>query len=196
MVYHEFSNYRHTDSRNNEDNMGWMQALRESTTSPKYRDLQAPRHVTRKSGIEAPEISHIEDISITTESAFTSLQTLPFAPHDVSDAELPFVPAAEFQAQALAPQAEDHEARGRLCLVIDNIVYDCTQFADEHPGGRQVLESFRGQDCSWQFWRFHSKDVMAQWGRPLRVARTEGVKNRWKERPRFVGLRKLGDDDW
>ena len=196
VVYHQSSYCPQLASRDNEDTMGWMQALRESTTSVKNRDLQAPRHVTRKSGIEAPEISHIEDISITTEPAFTVLQSLPIAPHDVSDAELPFVLATEFQAQALASHVDDHELHGRLCLVIDNIVYDCTQFADEHPGGRQVLESFRGQDCSWQFWRFHSKDVMARWGRSLRVARTEGVKNRWKERPRFVGLRKLGDDDW
>lgn len=40
---------------------------------------------------------------------------------------------------------------------------------------------------------------MEEWGKPLRVARTKDVGNRWKERPRWVGLRKFGaidEGDW
>jgi hypothetical protein len=35
---------------------------------------------------------------------------------------------------------------------------------------------------------------MQEFGRPLRVARTAGAKNRFKEPPRYIGLRRLGDE--
>ncbi|KAL4884974.1 hypothetical protein BJY04DRAFT_214858 [Aspergillus karnatakaensis] len=80
-------------------------------------------------------------------------------------------------------------------IVVDSIIYDCTDFQHEHPGGPVVIRSFVGQDCSWQFWRFHSKQHMIDFGRGLRVGRTSGINNRFKESPRYVGLSSL-DDDW
>jgi cytochrome b involved in lipid metabolism len=77
---------------------------------------------------------------------------------------------------------------------VDNIIYDCTDFIAEHPGGETVIDSFGGQDCSWQFWRFHNATHMKEFGRRLRVGRTAGIRNRFAERPRFVGLRKR--EDW
>ncbi|KAL3461637.1 cytochrome b5-like heme/steroid binding domain-containing protein [Aspergillus heterothallicus] len=80
-------------------------------------------------------------------------------------------------------------------IVIDNIVYDCTDFLNGHPGGSVVINSFVGQDCSWQFWRFHGRQHMHDFGRALRVGRTEGVRNRFKEPARYVGLGAL-DEGW
>ncbi|KAI8713554.1 Cytochrome b5 heme-binding domain-containing protein [Fusarium sp. LHS14.1] len=82
-----------------------------------------------------------------------------------------------------------------LWVVIDDIVYDCTDFVEEHPGGSRVLESFRSGNCSWQFWRFHGEKELGEFGRPLRIGRTTGIENQFKEPPRFVGLRKLWRDD-
>ncbi|KAL4739218.1 cytochrome b5-like heme/steroid binding domain-containing protein [Aspergillus similis] len=82
-------------------------------------------------------------------------------------------------------------------IVIDNIVYDCTSFQHSHPGGPVVIRSFVGQDCSWQFWRFHGKEHMMKFGRPLRIGKTSGIRNRFTEPPRYVGLSSgLGDDEW
>lgn len=80
-------------------------------------------------------------------------------------------------------------------LVIENIVYDCTEFIREHPGGPEVLKPFWGSDCTWQFHRFHGKDELEKHGRALRIGRTQGVSNKFKERPRFIGLRRLGGDN-
>lgn len=79
---------------------------------------------------------------------------------------------------------------------MDNIVYDCTTFVLSHPGGKTVIESFCGADCSWQFWRFHGEKEMREFGRALRVGRTEGIQNRFKEPVKYVGLRKIGMDEW
>lgn len=81
-------------------------------------------------------------------------------------------------------------------IVVEDIVYDCTDFISEHPGGEKIIQSFAGQECTWQFWRFHGKKDMEELGKPLRVGRTKGLKNRFKEPVRYVGLRRLGDDDW
>lgn len=35
---------------------------------------------------------------------------------------------------------------------------------------------------------------MEEFGRPLRVGRTKGLRNRFEEPKRYVGLRRLGDD--
>ncbi|EMD65267.1 hypothetical protein COCSADRAFT_86381, partial [Bipolaris sorokiniana ND90Pr] len=79
-----------------------------------------------------------------------------------------------------------------LYIVVDDIVYNCTQFVRENTGGPRVIENFKGQVFSWQFWRFHSAKNIEEWVKPVRVARTKNVGNRWKERLRWVGLRKLG----
>jgi cytochrome b involved in lipid metabolism len=105
----------------------------------------------------------------------------PFVNESLSDDQLPVIPAATITEK-------QHD---RLWLVVDSIVYDCTGFVHEHPGGKVVIESFSGQDCSWQFWRFHNKEHMARHGTQLRVGRTNNVENRFRERPRWVGLRRL-----
>ena len=123
---------------------------------------------------------HIED---------AEAKEYPFQDVDTPDTALPFISGDVVRA---AKQTED-----RLWIVVDDIVFDCTDYIHEHPGGITVIESFRGESCSWQFWRFHNKQLMQEFGRPLRIGRTEGVLNRFKERTRFVGLRRLGgDDDW
>ena len=107
----------------------------------------------------------------------------PLQDSSVPDDALPFIPPAVVRDQRLLFS----QNRGYAWIVVENIVYDCTNFIEEHPGGDTVIRSFVGEDCSWQFWRFHSKAVMNQWGRPLRVGRTQGIDNRFKEPPRYFG---------
>ncbi|SCV48809.1 related to cytochrome b5 [Fusarium fujikuroi] len=85
---------------------------------------------------------------------------------------------------------------GHLWVIIDDIIYDCTDFVHNHPGGARVIESFRGSNCSWQFWRFHCEKDLTEFGRPLRIGRTKGIINKFMEPPRFVGLRKFWNSDY
>jgi cytochrome b involved in lipid metabolism len=176
--------------------MGWLKALRNNTGLTGSEQHPPLCNAGLYPKTDAREISHIEDISASSTAQPEKPNVIPFAPLRTTDAELPLVPAAHITSKS---QRCNEDLGERLYLVVDNIVYDCTDFMHEHPGGQRVIQSFKGQDCSWQFWRFHSKDTMADWGRPLRVARTEGVPNKWKERPRFVGLRRFGaegDEGW
>lgn len=86
----------------------------------------------------------------------------------------------------------------QLWIVVDSIVYDCSEFFNEHPGGEEVIRSFGGRDCSWQFWRFHARTDMEEWGTPLRVGTCQGATNPYREPNRWVGLKRLGaaDNAW
>jgi len=129
---------------------------------------------------------HLETIDVHIDNTALQDLTYPLQPTTVEDCDLPFISSAVVRSA--------HRDLNRTWIVVDNIVYDCTDFALEHPGGETVVRSFAGQDCSWQFWRFHNSTHMKQSGSPLRVGRTAGVKNRFAERPRFVGLRRR--DEW
>jgi hypothetical protein len=39
-------------------------------------------------------------------------------------------------------------------IVVDEIVYDCTDFLGKHPGGSHIIREFGGRDCSWQVSRY------------------------------------------
>lgn len=123
------------------------------------------------------DVSFVEDVDVSTLN--------PLSPTGAPEHNLPFI----------SPQriSSAHDS-GLLWIVIDDVVYDCTGFANTHPGGADVLEPFRGSDCSWQFWRFHGKNEMRDFGEGLRIGWIRGVRNKYKERPRFIGLRKLWDE--
>ena len=38
--------------------------------------------------------------------------------------------------------------KGRLCVLHSGKVYDVTDFADRHPGGKEWLEKYAGQDVT------------------------------------------------
>lgn len=42
-------------------------------------------------------------------------------------------------------------SRTKNVFIIDNVVYDVTEFLDEHPGGHEVLINVAGKDASEDF---------------------------------------------
>ena len=65
-------------------------------------------------------------------------------------------------------------ADGRLLVTYDGIVYDVTEFANHHPGGRDLLLTAAGLDLDHFFGNYavHGQtDKAAQWLAPLAVGR-------------------------
>ncbi|KAH7174093.1 cytochrome b5-like heme/steroid binding domain-containing protein [Fusarium flagelliforme] len=129
------------------------------------------------------------DLSPSVEFVENSINLSPYQPSSITTANnaLPFI-----EPETVADACRN----GYLWVIIDDIIYDCTEFVHNHPGGARVIESFRGSNCSWQFWRFHSEKDLTEFGRPLRLGRTKGIENKFKEPPRFVGLRKFWNSDY
>ena len=175
--------------------MGWIQANRKSRSDN-----------FNLNSIKA-EVSYIEKVEIgengapDRNSSQADGRKYPFVPEHTSKEHLPFISSEEVNSKRrpgmlAGEDTADSPNRHEFWIVIDNVVYDCTDFILEHPGGEQVIMSFIGEDCSWQFWRFHSRNQMEQYGIQLRIGRTEGIQNRFKEPKRFVGLSRLGRDEW
>ncbi|CAK7240715.1 MAG: hypothetical protein STHCBS139747_002162 [Sporothrix thermara] len=59
-----------------------------------------------------------------------------------------------------------HNRREDLWIVVDNVVYDLTEFADHHPGGIDVLLRFAGRDASRVYSRIHAPSLIAAELRP------------------------------
>jgi len=66
----------------------------------------------------------------------------PFCSKELTEDELPQIPVDEVKIRNGAEAA-------RLWIVVDNIVYDCTLWANQHPGGEDLIKHFGGQECSW-----------------------------------------------
>lgn len=164
--------------------MGWI-SLRHRERASVLGGHQPHCITTLKSSSE-----HVENVepgpAISIRLPSVTDEQYPFQGVAAPDDSLPFIPPNIVRSQRSAKENRDR----RIWIVIDKIVYDCTNFIHEHPGGDTVIRSFIGEDSSWQFWRFHSRSVMDNYGRPLRIGRTEGVENRFKEPPRFVGSSK------
>jgi hypothetical protein len=178
--------------------MGWLQLGPSTASRSAAPQLSSTTTVESLPGKGGAAATHTE----YSKPALTHLvgdppKKYPFQPSELASTSLPFIPASVVTSKrrpGFTVRRTDTFDHTDLWIVVDNVVYDCSDFIDEHPGGRQVIASFLGEDCSWQFWRFHGRKVMEKYGLPLRIGRTEGVKNRFEEKAKYVGLRRLGDD--
>ncbi|KAE8164521.1 cytochrome b5-like heme/steroid binding domain-containing protein [Aspergillus tamarii] len=176
--------------------MGWLRLRHTLTVAGVKEESGHTTPARNKIGIYS---KHGKDTAPATTSLAHVFQQedFPFQDPSMSDSDLPYIDPSivSFVDQQWHSSSEDASRKHlHVWLVIDNVVYDCTQFQREHPGGIDVIQSFVGQDCSWQFWRFHGREQMREYGRPLRIGRTSGIQNRFKEPPRYVGLSTLGED--
>jgi cytochrome b involved in lipid metabolism len=147
---------------------------------------------------------HVEAVSLcpdktsvptTTREPSSSNKGYKFVTLDVPDSDLPFISASEVKARARS--SSDIDTSSELWIVVDNIVYDCSGFSSIHPGGQLVIESFRGEECSWQFWRSHRKRQMEEFGKLLRIGRTTRMVNRFAEPKRWAGIKAYSSaDEW
>ncbi|KAJ5088101.1 hypothetical protein N7456_011717 [Penicillium angulare] len=68
-----------------------------------------------------------------------------------------------------ADVAAHNTADKGMYIIIDNTVYDVTQFVDEHPGGAKILKRVAGKDASKQFWKYHNESVLKKYSPKLKI---------------------------
>jgi cytochrome b involved in lipid metabolism len=53
-----------------------------------------------------------------------------------------------------------HNTEDDIWIIIDDNVYDITDFISKHPGGKVILLSFGGQDVSDYFKELHKPEIL------------------------------------
>ncbi|KAI2478717.1 Acyl-CoA dehydrogenase [Pyrenophora tritici-repentis] len=56
-----------------------------------------------------------------------------------------------------------HKTASDLWIIVDEDVYDLTNFQEEHPGGKKILQRVAGKDASKQFWKYHNDSILKKY---------------------------------
>ena len=68
-----------------------------------------------------------------------------------------------------ADVATHKDEKEGMYIIVDDGVYDITNFIEEHPGGAKILKRVAGKDATKQFWKYHGKSVLEKYGAKLKV---------------------------
>lgn len=55
-----------------------------------------------------------------------------------------------------------------------------TNFLDEHPGGKKILQRVLGKDASKQFWKYHNEKILQKYNPRLKIG-TVGASDKTEE---------------
>lgn len=63
----------------------------------------------------------------------------------------------------------EHNKEKDMLIIVDENVYDVSEFVNEHPGGAKILKRVAGKDATKQFWKYHNESVLKKYGPKLQV---------------------------
>ncbi|KAL9102809.1 MAG: hypothetical protein Q9163_002087 [Psora crenata] len=66
-------------------------------------------------------------------------------------------------------EVASHKTPQDLFIIVDDDVYDLTEFQAEHPGGQKILQRVGGKDASKQFWKYHNEGILKKYKAKLQV---------------------------
>lgn len=60
-------------------------------------------------------------------------------------------------------EVASHSSENDCWIIVNDTVYDVTNFIKEHPGGKKVLLGVAGKDATKQFQSLHQPNVLIQY---------------------------------
>ena len=60
-------------------------------------------------------------------------------------------------------EVEKHNKENDCWIIIDNTIYDVSEFINFHPGGKNIIISFAGKDATNIFKKIHSTNVLKKY---------------------------------
>lgn len=62
-----------------------------------------------------------------------------------------------------------HNTENDIWIVINEIVYDVTDFLDQHPGGKSMLLNVAGTDATDYFEALHQPKILEEYGEEYKI---------------------------
>lgn len=125
--------------------MGWLSLLRSSrsTTGTSSDDWQITlaRDASKGPSTEHIEYSYSEQEQREQRGPPAAKKSSHFLDKSISNEELPLIKPEE--VVAMEQLRSKGSTEGRLWIVIDQVVYDCTEYQFEHPGGADYSAEFQ-----------------------------------------------------
>ena len=72
---------------------------------------------------------------------------------------------SEYSIEEVAFHNDENDA----WIIINNDVYDITDFLDEHPGGKMILISVLGEDATELFEELHNLKILKEYGEKYKI---------------------------
>lgn len=63
-----------------------------------------------------------------------------------------------------------HNKDKDMLIIVDDSVYNVSEFVNEHPGGSKILKRVAGKDATKQFWKYHNESVLKKYSPQLKVS--------------------------
>ncbi|SGZ49215.1 CIC11C00000003737 [Sungouiella intermedia] len=80
------------------------------------------------------------------------------------------IPSKEFTPEEVAK----HNKEDDCWVIVKNVVLDLTSFLNDHPGGKESIVKFAGQDATESFDMLHEDDVIARYAPSCVLGRVKG----------------------
>lgn len=80
------------------------------------------------------------------------------------------VPDQEYTAEEVAK----HNSEADCWVIVKNVVLDLTKFLDNHPGGKESIVKFAGQDATTSFDMLHEDNVIPRYAAECVIGRLKG----------------------
>jgi len=72
--------------------------------------------------------------------------------------------------RAITPEElAQHKSAKSMWIAVDGVVYDMTEFLDDHPGGKRLPLKYGGADASEAWHSMHRPEIMAEHGARLKI---------------------------
>ncbi|ODV60213.1 L-lactate dehydrogenase (cytochrome) [Ascoidea rubescens DSM 1968] len=63
-------------------------------------------------------------------------------------------------------EVKKHDNANDCWVIVNNKIYDVTEFLPEHPGGQKIILKFAGKDCTKKFEQIHPPDTLDKYLAP------------------------------
>lgn len=60
-------------------------------------------------------------------------------------------------------EVQSHETESDIWVIINQKIYDCTNFLNGHPGGKKAILIYAGRDAAEEFDMLHSPNVLTKY---------------------------------